>query len=142
MTDIILCSLTGAGTVIGVPDNHVIIARFTDELNSMVLNCTVQQGVIQTDTVWNVTGYSGVSRFIIFGDGDRPSSKLDSVYGNHMNINAELMSELDGVNVSCGSHEHPHQAIFEFHVQSKLAGHCRYHVVVIIFHYRHPQADS
>ena len=136
----------GNGTVTGIPNNHVIIARFTDELkdNHTVLNCTVQQGNIQTDTVWNVTGYPDVTKFRIFGDGHRPSSNLDSMYGNNMSISAELMSELDGVNVSCGSHGDPHQATFEFHIKSKL-GHCCYHaitiIMIILLYFRHPQTD-
>ena len=115
---ILIEMVIGIGNVIEIPNNHVT-AKFTDELSDhdTVLNCTVQQGGIRTDTVWNVVGYPDATKFHIFGDGHQPSSKLDYIYGNKMNISAELMSELDRVNVSCGSHENPHQAIFEFHIK-------------------------
>ena len=109
--------IAGAGTVTGVQDNHVVIARFSDELSDITLNCTVANEGIQTDTVWKP---DDDIKSHIRGDGRRESSKSDSTYGNLLSISADLMRELDGVNVSCGSHTNPHQAIFEFHVQGKL----------------------
>ena len=83
-----------------------------------MLTCTVENKGIQTYTVWKP---DDVVKSRIFGDGRRASStESDSTYGNHLNISAELMRELDGVNVSCGSHANPHQAIFEFHIQGTL----------------------
>ena len=109
----------GNGTVVDVLNNHVIIARFTDELSDIVLNCTVENEGIQTDTVWMPDDI--VAKSHIFGDGRRASSnKSDSIYGNHLNVSAELMRGLDEVNVTCGSHENSSQVIFEFHILSKL----------------------
>ena len=111
--------IAGAGTVTGVPDNHVIIARFTDELSDITLKCTVENKGIQTDTVWKPDDI--VAESYIFGDGRRASSnRSDSTYGNHLTISAELMKGLDGKSVSCGSHANPHQAIYEFHIQGKF----------------------
>ena len=111
--------IAGVGTVIGVPDNHVIIANFTDELNDTTLNCTVEYEGIQTDTMWKPDDI--VAKSHVFGDGRRASSnKSDPIYGNHLTISADLMRELDGMNVSCGSHANPHQAIFDFHIQGKF----------------------
>ena len=113
--------IVGSESVIRVPNNHVIIAKFIDELTNILLNCTVQKGDIQADTVWDVAGYPDITKFHIFSDGRQVPSKFDPIHGNHVSISAELMMELDGVIVYCGSHAHPHQAKFEFHVESKLA---------------------
>ena len=107
--------MLGIGTVVDVPNNHVIIANFTDELKDTVLNCTVRNGV-QTDTVWS----PDVVKSHISGDGHRVSAACDSTYGNHMNVSAESMKKLNGVNVSCGSHVEPYQATFEFHICGKI----------------------
>ena len=122
---------TGAGTVTGVPDNHVVIARFTDELSDTTLNCTVENEGIQTDTVWKPDDIVGKSH--IFGDGHR-SSKCDSIYGNHLTISAELMKGLDGKSVYCGSHANPHQAIFEFHIQGKFCP--GFQILIVNMYYR------
>ena len=109
----------GNGTVIGVPEK-VIIANFTDEVNDTVLNCTVQQGDIETDTVWEIIpGQVDAAKFRILGDGRRENSNSNSIYGNKMSISAELMKKLDGVIIYCGSHAHPRQAKFEFHIKGK-----------------------
>ena len=116
----------GNGILTGVPNNYVIVANFIDELydHHTVLNCTVQQGDVRTDTVWEIIGYPHnniiITKLHIFGDGHRVNTDSDSIYGNHMSITAELMRELDEVNVSCGSHAHPRQAKFEFHIKGKF----------------------
>ena len=111
----------GDGTVIGVSNNHIIIARFTDELNNhpTVLSCAVQQGDIRTDTVWEP--HAHVTKFDISGDGSQVNSNSDSVHGNSMSISAKLIKELDGVTLYCGSHAHPRQAKFEFHIKGNLS---------------------
>ena len=115
---------TGAGNVTGVPKNHVIIARFTDELElGTTLKCTVEYGDIQTDTAWTVDNYKGntiVHEDIANFGGFRIHGEKMAIGENLMDISGEVMKDLNGTTVYCGSHTNRYQAKFDIHTCGRL----------------------
>ena len=119
---------TGAGNVTGVPKNHDTIARFTDELETgTTLKCTVKYGDIQTDTAWTIDNYKGntivhkkdiasFGGFKIYGEEHKRNKDLCD---NLMDIRGDVLKDLNGTTVHCGSYMNRYQAKFEFHTCGK-----------------------
>ena len=119
---------TGDGNVTGVPDNNVIIAKFTNEIESVTtLNCTVMYEDIRTDTVWTINKRDGntivhkdiqsLKGFNISGVEHETSEDLCE---NLLNISRDTLKGLDGTTVHCGSHMNHYQAKFDIHICGKL----------------------
>lgn len=130
---VIVCFMTvGDGNVIGVPNNRVVYMWFTDdvEFNDTILNCTVTNQDVRTDTIWSVENYKGSAERVLVtkindplftnrDDGHRRNAQTKD-FGNLIEIRAAVLKELSNVVFHCGSHINPFQATFEV----QMAGEC------------------
>lgn len=122
-----LCLCIGAGKVTDTLKNTVI-ACFVGEGGSHNLSCVIKNEGIQTDTVWTVRNYNGVTGplkitndeiFQISGDRRPTASESELNYGNYLSISDCSVRKLNEVTVHCGSYTNPNQTLIEFIVCGK-----------------------
>ena len=107
----------GAGIVTEFSDHNKVIAHFVGDKNSARLSCSVMNGDVQTDTVWNVTYRDGTkierikSNELFKISGYMRQSGLESnlTYENYLDVIEYSVRELNGAVISCGSYASPSQ---------------------------------